>query len=355
MFVVSRVDFIVRGAFAQATRSVLPALRTRSLMPLLLKTLGGLTLEVEGAPSPLRVRRRPLVLLAFITGAGRDGVSREKALAYFWPDSDEERARSSLRQSLFTLRREVGAELLSLGEHTLRVDASVLRVDAWEFEEALARHDYEEAARWYGGPFLDGVSLSGLGELDIWIDARRRHFDVRCADALRALVADAVQRGDIAARVRWARQLAAADPLSVTTALALLEALGAAGDRTAALDFGRVHAARIRSELGLDPDPAVTDFIESLRRHITPTRSIPALDSAAMTPALPAEWLDVTAYPAVSAEFRAIAPPDLHVAGELRASSPPARTRRPRWPMDGPRDRWRWSSAIRPLGRPRFR
>ena len=72
-----------------------------------LRTFGGLAVERDGVPLVgIAARRRPLVLLAFVASHGSVGVSRDAACALLWPDSDEERARNSLKQAVFALRRE---------------------------------------------------------------------------------------------------------------------------------------------------------------------------------------------------------------------------------------------------------
>ena len=47
-----------------------------------------------------------LALLALLGSAGDHGVSRDRVLAYLWPDSDEERARTALRQLVLATRRQ---------------------------------------------------------------------------------------------------------------------------------------------------------------------------------------------------------------------------------------------------------
>jgi len=50
-------------------------------------TFGGLRLEQEGAPyTRAAIQRRQLVLLAMIAAAGQAGISRDKLVAYFWPE-----------------------------------------------------------------------------------------------------------------------------------------------------------------------------------------------------------------------------------------------------------------------------
>lgn len=69
-----------------------------------LTTLGGLALEHDDGPFVgVAVRRRPLALLAF-AAANMHGTTRDKILAYFWPESDLAHARNCLKQTVFALR-----------------------------------------------------------------------------------------------------------------------------------------------------------------------------------------------------------------------------------------------------------
>ena len=60
-----------------------------------LRTLG--TLSIEGGADSGR-SRRALALLALIAAEGPTGVDRDRVLAFFWPNSDAERAANSFRQ-----------------------------------------------------------------------------------------------------------------------------------------------------------------------------------------------------------------------------------------------------------------
>src|SRR6185436_4924946 len=66
-----------------------------------LVTFGGLGIESENASPPPGVRHARLALLAVLAAAGDRGVSRDRVAALFWPESDDTRARHSLRQSLY--------------------------------------------------------------------------------------------------------------------------------------------------------------------------------------------------------------------------------------------------------------
>src|SRR5688572_7918656 len=113
-----------------------------------LTTLGGLAIErlesaeppsgPNAAAQPAAAQRRPLALLAVLAAAGERGVSRDQLLLYFWPDSDVERARNALRQTLFRLRRDLGPKDPVIGSTELRLDPSVVTSDLAEFEAALS-------------------------------------------------------------------------------------------------------------------------------------------------------------------------------------------------------------------------
>src|SRR3989441_2930578 len=88
-----------------------------------LKTCGGLSVEAEGASaSGAAQRRKTLALLALLAAAGRRGMSRDKLIAYLWPDADVEHGRNLLNQACYALRRDLHAPELILGATELRLN-----------------------------------------------------------------------------------------------------------------------------------------------------------------------------------------------------------------------------------------
>jgi DNA-binding SARP family transcriptional activator len=66
--------------------------------------------------------------------------------------------------------------------------------------------------------------------------------------------------GEPAVAVEYAAEAAAAEPLREAAALALVQALAAAGDRAAALEEYERYRRAIADELGLDPSPTATEL-----------------------------------------------------------------------------------------------
>lgn len=232
-----------------------------------LRTFGGLALERDGiALEGVAVRRRSLTLLAFVASHGDVGVSRESVLADFWPESDAARARNSLKQTVFGLRRDLGVDVFVPGASaTLRVERQTLAVDVLDLADALDRDDVDAAVALYRGPFLDGVAMPGRHHLERWAERERERFAWACARALEVIATRATAASDHAAAVVAWRRRAALDPLSGQAAAGLMRALRDAGDSTAALEHWRVHAMLVREELGAAPDPSVAALAEEVR------------------------------------------------------------------------------------------
>jgi DNA-binding SARP family transcriptional activator/thioredoxin-like negative regulator of GroEL len=239
-------------------------------MPVL-HLFGSPTLENDdGQPIGGRASQRHRLALLALLARTRGGLTRDKLVALLWPESSTERARSSLNESIYVLRRALGDDaILSTGED-LRLGAAALTVDVTTFEESLARGDAAQAVETYRGPFLDGFFLSRAGEFERWSAAERDSLADSFRGALDTLAADADRRGDAPGAARLWRRLATEVPLDARIATRLMTSLVAAGDRAGALEHARIHAALAAQELGLAPDAEVAALAQRIREGRTP-------------------------------------------------------------------------------------
>jgi len=171
-----------------------------------LTVFGGLTLGLEdGLVSGAMTQRRRLALLALLAVARQRGLSRDKIMAYLWPESDAARARHALNQLLHIQRKLLTGRELFLGGKTLRLNPAAIRTDVGEFEDAVDRGDLEAAAAVYGGPFLDGFFLKDAPEFERWAEAQRHRLARRLCAALVDLANAAAKRGEQARSAEWWR------------------------------------------------------------------------------------------------------------------------------------------------------
>jgi eukaryotic-like serine/threonine-protein kinase len=224
----------------------------------------------DGDPSArLSVQRRRLALLALLAAAGSRGLSRDKLVAYLWPESDESSARNSLKQALFALRRDLGGEVLLDSGTDLRLNPERIECDLWLLEQAWQRRDWARATALYAGPFLDGFHLGVAdSEFDEWVSHERSRLARSHQQALEA-VADAEAARDPAAGARWWAEILAGDPYNNRAATKLVETLAAAGEPAKALERAHEHEARLRRELGVGPDASLTAATDRVRRQLS--------------------------------------------------------------------------------------
>jgi len=254
---------------------------------LFLRTFGGLTLvDADSDGAQLTVGSSRIAILAVLAAAGDRGISRDRLLAIFWPESNERRARGALKQAVYSLRQILGEAELILGTNVLRLNPERVTADVIEFGRALEAGDPARAASLYHGPFLDGFFLRNGMEFDEWVERERARLHGAFIHSLEAMCRSADAGDDRAGAAEGWRRLVQADPLSARYALGYMRALVAAGQRETAITHADVHAHLVRQELDADVDPAIVRLKDELRAGIGPWAAAVA-DGSALTTSPP--------------------------------------------------------------------
>ena len=119
--------------------------------------------ELEGSNGKVTLKtRRSWGLLAYLAINNDRAVPRDELAALLWDRSPEEQARASLRQELSNVKaalRKAGWPGIEADKTSVRLDASKAVIDVREFEAAVQAGDAEGAARWYGGSFLQDLTI----------------------------------------------------------------------------------------------------------------------------------------------------------------------------------------------------
>lgn len=101
-----------------------------------------------------------MALLALVAAADRKGISRDRIVGILWPESEEDQARHTLSQTLYSLRRDTGRDPITGSPH-LRLDPAVSS-DVGDFRAATSAGETDRAGDLYAGRFLDGFYLPGV-------------------------------------------------------------------------------------------------------------------------------------------------------------------------------------------------
>jgi DNA-binding SARP family transcriptional activator len=151
------------------------------------RVLGSVDLRRADGSRVLSFLAQPkrVALLAYVALEAPGGfVPRERIMSVLWPDSDNTRARQSLRNGLYQIRQSTGSEVLvNRGSVDVGVDLDLLFVDAVALRAAVAEGRFQDAVDLYGGPLLSSFHLDDAPEFEEWAARARALVE---ADALRA-------------------------------------------------------------------------------------------------------------------------------------------------------------------------
>lgn len=199
-------------------------------------------------------------------------------LLLLWPDSTETKARHSLAQTLYNLRRELGDELIQSESVDLLVNPSQLTSDLTEFLDARSRGDFDRAAELYAGPFLDGFYVPEADEFERWVEVERTRLREAAIQVLEGAARRQASAGRHEAALGHWRRVSVLAPHNSRVALGYMTSLADGGDVAGAIQYGRAHELARRKEVGAQPDPSIAALLTRLTSGPWRPSATPAVD-----------------------------------------------------------------------------
>jgi len=193
-------------------------------------------------------------LLAYLAVRGQP-VPRALAVEDLWPDVMEDVGRANLRRALWQLPRGWAA---AVGDE-LVIDAEV---DLARARAAASRALAGEALSFDEIALLSSDLLPGWHE--DWVRPAQDAFRLLRVQALEAACLTMASSGDYAQATQAGTAALAAEPLRESAAEALIIAHLAQRNRFQAVQCFRALSARLQTELGVAPDPALAERLMSI-------------------------------------------------------------------------------------------
>ncbi len=236
--------------------------------------------------------RKSQALLAYLTRRSGMAAPRETIIGLLWADSDEERARASLRQALSGLRRALrvtGAVVIDADLTMISLQKDVVRTDVDTFLDRSSSDDataLQSAADLYIGDFLEGFPAVSP-EFDRWLDMERGALRARCTTMLLRLCDMAAAGGRNEQMIATAQRLLQMDPLQEHVHRRLMRAYLAQGRHDAALKQFETIQTLLSAELGVAPEQPTLELASEIRRKRSGRRTAPEADRAVELHAAP--------------------------------------------------------------------
>ena len=236
---------------------------------IVLRTLGTLDLRAADGRElhTLLAQPKRIALFAYLCIAQPRGFHhRDTLLGLFWPNADQEHARTSLRKSLHFLRRALGDDaILSRGDEEVAVDFQRISCDVASFEESLRANRIEEALEIYRGDLLTGFFIDDAPEFDQWLHSQRTGLRASAARAAYGMSDLLEEAGNIGAAVSWARRSLELADTDERTLRRLVELKCRAGDRTGAIQAYEAFSLHLAAEYESEPSADTRSLIERIR------------------------------------------------------------------------------------------
>jgi DNA-binding SARP family transcriptional activator len=263
-----------------------------SRMPLALDSSTALSISVfgpviasfDGNPIVLKTRKAR-ALLGYLALCDARQESRERLVGLLWSESDETRARASLRQTLRELRQAfaaVGCDLLDTPKLGVSLTCADLQVDVLA---ALRHADAQRAhSQLLNVPRITETLLDGLDDIDpafrVWLLAKRQSIHDRLMHSLEEGLRDANRSpGE---RRQLARALLNLDPTHEESCRHMMLVCARGGDTAAALGLYKELWRVLDEEYGMEPSVRTQQLIADVKQGYV--EAAPSRDTALRLP-----------------------------------------------------------------------
>ena len=256
-----------------------------------LRLLGPIQLTAPGGGDVETLVRRSkrAALLAYLAAAVPRGFHRrDKLVALFWPELDDQHARAALSQALYVLRNALGdGAIVTQGDEEVGLGDDAIWCDAAAFEAALDAGRSAEALALYRGELLDGFFIPNAPGFERWLDVERARLRQRAAEGAWALAEAKAAGGDAIEAARWGRRAGELLPGDEAVARRLMAFLHRLGDRPAAIRAYEAFAWELAKEYELEPSAETQALAATIRTEPPHSVQVRSKDSAPVPPREP--------------------------------------------------------------------
>lgn len=255
-----------------------------------IRTLGGLSIVLDGVPLAGLASRKATALLLYLAFT-RGPHSREVLAEFLWEEQSQEQALGNLRVALASVKAQL-SPYLDITRQTLAWNLnSPTYFDAVELGRVAGaariareqgrllpddeRLNLDTVLAGYRGEFLHGFYLKDSVAFEEWASLERERLRRLAAETLCSLADDAMEQGEYRVAARRAGQLLSIDPTKEECHRKAMLALALSGDRSGALaQFERCRRV-LAEELDVEPEPETVELHRQIRDGQIPGRPKP--------------------------------------------------------------------------------
>ncbi len=192
-------------------------------------------------------------------------MSKEKIIAYLWPDSDEEAAKSNLRFNLWNIKKTIpqsaeGEDFIISGKDFCRINEKYVfqcdktQLDCCKVSQIERIEDLLKLKDLFQGDFLEGLYLRNCNEFNEMILFERVVCQNKQVEILEKLIGLYEEQGRYEEELEILNEVTAIEPYNEQFACQAIQTYGKLGNRTAAINYYKNFEIILRRNLNISPN-----------------------------------------------------------------------------------------------------
>jgi DNA-binding SARP family transcriptional activator len=233
-----------------------------------LNLLGGFALTSPNGETIQMPTRKNRMMLGILAESNKLHCTRDRLCSLLWGEHRDDLARSSLRQSLAVLRKELGEyadSIMETNHETVGLCPDALSCDTHEFlknSKTTSVQELRDATLLYQGEFLNDIGHTNP-IFEEWLASERRHFSDNAIIAFEKLAL--LESGQAA--ISAAKRLVELDPLRENSHRVLMNAYANFDENGMALRQYENCRNLLIKELGIEPAQKTKDLKDRIAHH----------------------------------------------------------------------------------------
>ncbi len=232
--------------------------------------LGNLKITYFGTDITTQLGSKACALIFLLMENKGKGLSREKIIAYLWPDSKEEAARYNLRYNLWeikkTIKEDADGNLFLLSDNnSCKINENyAYTCDFSEVEKFVRKKQYTMAELLhyrglFAGELYEGAYFKGCEELNNLILYRRIEFEKLKVQVMEAMAELLSREENYEGEIDVLQEILKIDPYNEEIAGLVMDAYCRIGKRAEAVNFYRNFSNTLAFSINIAPGEALTE------------------------------------------------------------------------------------------------
>jgi DNA-binding SARP family transcriptional activator/tetratricopeptide (TPR) repeat protein len=231
------------------------------------------------------LRRKNRALIYYIAAQERRST-RDKILAFFWPDHERSAAQPILRNMIHEVRKYLG-NMFQADDQVIAFAPDTF-VDAQFFSATLNSRSSDlqqliEALNLYKGDFLDGFTLSNSPQFEDWVVSERERYRLMAMKGFADLSHRQETKREYPAALESIRRALAFNPFQEDVQRDVMRLLYLNGDRAGVIQHYEFLRKLLDEEMGMPPMPETRALYDSIINDTFAPAASETLDRISIT------------------------------------------------------------------------